>query len=110
MPVIRKVPFSSGQIPNCGSAKSGDHSSSVKNREPTSWKNGIDSLEQRDQDPDRRQDRDRGGEEQQGADDLLAPATALDAERAKPSRRRACHLCAGFHRSIVRFRSRPART
>ena len=37
--------------------------------------------EERDDDSDRREDRDRSREEEQGTDDLLAPATALDAER-----------------------------
>ncbi len=42
--MIRKVPTSSGLIPNCGSANSGDHSLSVKNAVPTSSKNGSDSF------------------------------------------------------------------
>ena len=44
IPVIRKVPFRSGQIPNWGSANRGVHLPSVKKSKPTSLKKGIDSL------------------------------------------------------------------
>ena len=101
MPVIRKVPLRSCQIPNFGSAaNSGPQESSVKNLLPTSSKNGIESASSATMMPERRQDADRRREEQQGADDLLAPAAALDAERGPPSRRRALRLCSGFHLNL----------
>jgi hypothetical protein len=43
IPVIRKVPFSSCQIPNDGGLNSGAQSVNAKKSAPTSRKNGIDS-------------------------------------------------------------------
>src|SRR5688572_14876690 len=44
MPVMRKVPLRSCQMPNCGSAKSGPHDPSVTKRSPTSSKKESDSA------------------------------------------------------------------
>ena len=66
MPVIRKVPLSSGQIPNCGSANSGDHSSSVKKLRPDVLEEADRLGDERDHDPERRQRRDHRRGEQHG--------------------------------------------
>ena len=99
MPVTRRVPTSSGRMPNWGSWKSGDHSPSLKKRDPTSWKNGIDSFSSATTIRIVVRTEIAAAANSADANRLLAPSAAADAEGIRP-RRRACRLGAGFHRVL----------
>ena len=87
---ITSVPTTSGSTPNCASRKSGAQVVPVKKSDRAHLAEELERRqEQREDDADGRQHRDRGGDEQDDVDDLLAPADLLLAgERSPPAERR----------------------